>query len=137
MSPLSRRDFLAAGAACACGLTGGCIAINKAPTFEATADGSLPVRKELSEVGSQIKVKLPETDGLVLVWRSKAGLKAASITCTHRGSEVHFNPAEDTLDCPSHGSRFRPDGTVLEGPAKKPLRAYSVEAQADRLKIVG
>jgi Rieske Fe-S protein len=60
---------------------------------------------------------------------------AATITCTHLGSEVSWNPQSSTLDCPSHGSRFKPDGSVLTGPAKRPLRALKVTEENGRLKV--
>jgi glycine/D-amino acid oxidase-like deaminating enzyme/nitrite reductase/ring-hydroxylating ferredoxin subunit len=44
-------------------------------------------------------------------------LFAVSPTCTHLGCQVNFNRAERSWDCPCHGSRFAPDGTVLQGPA--------------------
>ena len=44
-------------------------------------------------------------------------LFAVSPTCTHMGCQVQWNRAERSWDCPCHGSRFAPDGTVLEGPA--------------------
>ncbi len=42
-------------------------------------------------------------------------------TCKHLGCEVHWNSAEHTWDCPCHASRYGVDGTVIEGPALKPL----------------
>ena len=40
-----------------------------------------------------------------------------SAVCTHLGGIVGWNEAEQTWDCPLHGSRFAPDGALIEGPA--------------------
>jgi glycine/D-amino acid oxidase-like deaminating enzyme/nitrite reductase/ring-hydroxylating ferredoxin subunit len=65
---------------------------------------------------------LPDGLGKKGVYRDEeGGLHAVSLRCTHLGCLVRFNSAERSWDCPCHGSRFAVDGSVLEGPAVKPL----------------
>jgi hypothetical protein len=43
--------------------------------------------------------------------------RVVSPVCPHLGGIVNWNDADETWECPLHGSRFGPDGTRLEGPA--------------------
>lgn len=44
-----------------------------------------------------------------------------SAICPHLKGLLAWNPAERTWDCPLHGSRFEPDGALIEGPATRDL----------------
>lgn len=62
------------------------------------------------------------------VYRDERGeARAVSAKCTHMGCTVGWNPAEATWDCPCHGSRYSPDGRVINGPATKPLPPIAIE----------
>ncbi|MDO7866841.1 FAD-dependent oxidoreductase [Nocardioides jiangxiensis] len=41
--------------------------------------------------------------------------------CTHLGGRLRWNDAEQSWDCPLHGSRFAADGSVLDAPACRAL----------------
>jgi cytochrome b6-f complex iron-sulfur subunit len=63
--------------------------------------------------------RLPLSLKRCTVIRTESGMAAISNTCTHLGCVVATT--EIGFDCPCHGSRFDPDGTVLGGPAPRPL----------------
>ena len=61
------------------------------------------------------------------VYRDPSGaVHALSARCTHLGCIVHFNEAETAWECPCHGSRFAVDGSVIQGPANRPLEAKDI-----------
>jgi cytochrome b6-f complex iron-sulfur subunit len=49
------------------------------------------------------------------------GLYAMSAVCTHLGCLTAWKPELGIVACPCHGSKFRRDGTKIEGPAPRPL----------------
>lgn len=46
------------------------------------------------------------------------------LTCPHMGCPLHYNPADQTWDCPCHGSRFTLDGRSLYSPSNVSLQHY-------------
>ena len=62
-------------------------------------------------------------------WHLEARCRVAGVehrvspVCPHLGGIVNWNDADEAWECPLHGSRFAPDGTLLEGPATRDLTA--------------
>lgn len=60
-------------------------------------------------------------------WRLQARCRVDGVehrvspVCPHLGGVVTWNDADRAWECPLHGSRFAPDGTLLEGPATRGL----------------
>jgi glycine/D-amino acid oxidase-like deaminating enzyme len=50
-----------------------------------------------------------------------AGSDEPAPICTHLGGRLRWNDAEQSWDCPLHGSRFDGDGSVIDGPACRAL----------------
>jgi glycine/D-amino acid oxidase-like deaminating enzyme/nitrite reductase/ring-hydroxylating ferredoxin subunit len=67
--------------------------------------------------------KILKVDGQrVAAFRNPNGsVTQLSPVCTHMGCLVRWNQADSTWDCPCHGSRFKPTGAVVGGPAEAPL----------------
>jgi glycine/D-amino acid oxidase-like deaminating enzyme/nitrite reductase/ring-hydroxylating ferredoxin subunit len=56
------------------------------------------------------------------VYKDEKGMEHKfSAVCTHMGCIVNFNKAEQSWDCPCHGSRFDSKGKVVNSPAIKNL----------------
>ncbi|MFD2245393.1 FAD-dependent oxidoreductase [Pontibacter ruber] len=90
--------------------------------------------KHLSEIAPG-EGKTMEIDGeKVAVYRNPNNqLHACSAVCTHMKCIVHWNNAENTWDCPCHGSRFMIDGSVIEGPAIANLEQKQIDVSGEHL----
>ena len=64
-------------------------------------------------------------------------LHAFDDTCTHLGCSLADGDLEGTVvTCPCHGSRFDvTTGDVLLGPAREPVRSYSVRVENQALQV--
>jgi rieske iron-sulfur protein len=72
--------------------------------------------------------------------RSVEGVVAYTQICTHNGCGVgDFVPADNTIQCGCHFSKFDPkdSGKVMEGPAPRPLPALPIAAKDGKLVVAG
>lgn len=74
----------------------------------------------------------------IAMYRDDEGmLHERSAVCPHLGCIVKFNAGEKSWDCPCHGSRFTPDGQVLNGPSSAPLDRTGGKTQPQRKQAHG
>jgi cytochrome b6-f complex iron-sulfur subunit len=64
---------------------------------------------------------------------NSAALIALAAKCTHQGCEVAWQ--EDLFACPCHGSKFNPDGSVVNGPATEPLAPFTAKIEGDSVLV--
>ena len=76
------------------------------------------------------EAKVVKYDGeKIALYKDEDGeLHAINPLCTHMKCSVAWNNAEQTWDCPCHGSRFSCDGKVLTGPADHDLEKIEVKS---------
>ncbi len=70
-------------------------------------------------------------DQQVYIVRMPEGFYAVSAVCTHLGCVTQWKPDADMIACPCHGSKFKADGTKIEGPAPRPLPHFAILLTAD------
>ena len=69
---------------------------------------------------------LSVVEGAIVHREGDGAIRAYSARCTHLGCRID-RVAGDEVICPCHGSRFRADGSVVNGPATRPLEPMRVE----------
>jgi cytochrome b6-f complex iron-sulfur subunit len=139
----SRREFLCLGAAAAAAAAcGGCAILGsrKADVVAEPRQGVVRLTKAqsaalLASEGSTLVQPKGLHDKILIVHLTDHVLYAVSAICTHMGCTVHYSKDAGQIDCPCHGSQYALDGSVIHGPAKRPLRRYDVTLENGEVLI--
>ncbi|HKS01237.1 MAG TPA: Rieske (2Fe-2S) protein [Arthrobacter sp.] len=141
---LPRRSLLLTTAATTAGGALGLSACSVAPSGNAAAPATpaaaptgRPVRiGKLSEINVGDSATGKANGRTVLVFRPEdKKVVAYDATCTHAGCTVA--PAGTSFECPCHGSTFNgSDGSVISGPARRPLTPLTTAIDGDWITVV-
>jgi Rieske Fe-S protein len=76
---------------------------------------------------------MPATDGVsidkdnsVIVARAEGKVYAFSLACPHQNTALRWNAGDRQFQCPKHKSRYRDDGTFIEGRATRNMDRLAV-----------
>jgi Rieske Fe-S protein len=129
----------ATAALTACGASGGAGSDAGAADGEPAATTTAPPGPDAEVVADVADVPVGgavmiEGKRLVVSQPVAGDFRAFVAICTHSGCNIS-GVEGDEIVCNCHGSRFRLDGTVAEGPAKRPLKTRPVEARGTDLVV--
>ena len=142
-SEISRRDFLNDVAAGALGIAGlGALVV----TYSYLSPNALFEPSTTFSAGNPdlypVNSVTFNQDQQVYIVRTQEGFYAVSAVCTHLGCITQWKPDANMIACPCHGSKFKSDGTKVEGPAPRSLPHFNLtltpdgELRVDKLETI-
>jgi Rieske Fe-S protein len=87
------------------------------------------------EAGSGWYTK-PRRETLYIRIETDGSPQVLSGTCTHLGCTVRWSADDGEFQCPCHGGRFHPDGSVAGGPPPAPLKRLAAAVDGETLTVL-
>jgi Rieske Fe-S protein len=136
---IERRDFLHRATAAALGAVGMLVANGGANRASA-----LPVVFASGmRAGSEKAYAIPATDSVaidreesVIIARAQGRVYAFSLACPHQNTAIRWEASNKRFQCPKHKSRYRADGTFIEGRATRSLDRFAVKLDTARTQLL-
>jgi nitrite reductase/ring-hydroxylating ferredoxin subunit len=109
----------------------------------ATAAG-MPVHmiKAIAERDEMVTYPFPAADGVyidtkkeVIVARAAGQVYAFMLACPHQNTALRWNAKDQIFQCPKHHSRYRPDGTFIDGRATRSMDRFAVKRDGANLLV--
>lgn len=80
-------------------------------------------------------------DGVIVVRiepaNSVSSFIAFQVECTHAANPIIWNQSTRQFNCNLHGSIFSVTGSVVNGPANRPLKAFNLNLNGNLLRVTG
>ena len=124
-----RRDFLIDA------LRAGAIALAAIGLAPASAV-AMPTRfvTALARTRKSVTYPIPAADGVqidkeneVILARAGKQVFAFVLACPHQNTALRWEADNNRFQCPKHKSKYRPDGTFIEGRATRSMDRYAVK----------
>lgn len=85
---------------------------------------------------------VPAADGVsidkeneVILVRWQTAIYAFALSCPHQNTALHWEEDNKQFQCPKHHSKYRPDGTFIEGRATRGMDRYAITRTASGLTV--
>jgi Rieske Fe-S protein len=138
---MERRAFLraAAGAAIA---SLGALGLATSDAFALPVELTGALQPRAGDRAEEKRYPIPAADGVsidkdnsVIVARTEGKVFAFSLSCPHQNTALRWNDGDHEFQCPKHKSRYRPDGTFIEGRATRAMDRLAVKKDGATLVV--
>lgn len=96
----------------------------------------------LSDHGAEVRYPIPAADGVsidaereVIIARAGGRVFAFALACPHQRTALRWQASGNRFRCPKHKSVFNPDGTLVEGRAKRPMDRFALRRDGDAIVV--
>lgn len=105
---------------------------------------ALPVRAvaALSARGDERTYPIPTADGAtidkeesIIVARWQNAVYVFSLACPHQNTALKWEQRDAQFQCPKHHSRYRPDGSFIEGRATRGMDRFGVRRDGEKVVV--
>ena len=105
---------------------------------------ALPVRavSSLSARGDERTYPIPEADGAtidkeesLIVARWQNAVYVFSLACPHQNTALKWEQRDAQFQCPKHHSKYRPDGSFIEGRATRGMDRFAVRRDGEKVIV--
>lgn len=105
---------------------------------------ALPIQftSALAVSGDEHAYAVPAADGAVIdreesviIMRWQGMAYAFSLACPHQNTALKWEPENARFQCPKHHSKYRPDGSFIEGRATRGMDRFAIRRDGDKLLV--
>ncbi len=105
---------------------------------------ALPIAlgRALKRDGAAAIYAQPVADGVtidkaneVILVRWKGAVYAFALSCPHQNTALRWREGDSQFQCPKHKSRYKPDGTFLEGKATRNMDRHPIKRVKKQLVV--
>ena len=76
-----------------------------------------------------------DKDNEVIVARWQGSVYAFALSCPHQNTALKWLDHDQRFQCPKHKSKYRPDGSFIEGRATRGMDRFSVQREGNAIAV--
>jgi nitrite reductase/ring-hydroxylating ferredoxin subunit len=107
-----------------------------------TVLGLAPVGRKAGDKKSEQRYPIPAADGVsidkdndVIIARSSGKVYAFALSCPHQHTALRWDDSAHEFRCPKHKSRYRPDGTFIDGRATRDMDRLALRRDGAQIVV--